>query len=377
MTDYEKILQPISENSPTGVDIRKDNNENFQLYLRLKDHRSNIINEEDDKFENNQALVVDTNSWQEIIASSENLLASYSKDLEIAIWLLEGLTRLKGFQGLNIGLKIICYLLEKHEHEVHPQKSTEESMEIQLAAISMLSGKYENGSIIVPIYFSPFLSTTSGDLYHLWSLKKILESNNKVKNNYKVTKEIVLQSAELMSIVSLLTEEEFLISKLEISSCVENINILSKIINNNFGAQAPNLKNLINVINYCFNLVNVISAIIEEKKNLSSLTTVVEQKHNEGDNKNHQSLVISTQIPDKVAAIEALANLVKFFRKNEPHSPVSYILERALGWCNLSLPEVICEMMSDEARAEFCKISGVPFIDTRSDYQQEDEEERI
>jgi hypothetical protein len=46
----------------------------------------------------------------------------------------------------------------------------------------------------------------------------------------------------------------------------ENISLLSKIINKNFGSQAPNLKNLINVITYCFNVVDVIAKIIEERK---------------------------------------------------------------------------------------------------------------
>jgi len=373
MINYEQILQPISADFPTGTNIRKDNNEYLQLYLTLKDQRANIINEENNKFDNSQTLVIDVNSWQEIVSSSESLLSSYSKDLEIAIWILEGLTRLEGFEGLNIGLKIICYLLEKYEHELQPQKNTEESMEIQLASISMLSGKYENGSIIIPIYFGTLLSTTQGHSYNLWSLKKILEDNNKVKNNYKVTKEIVLQSAELIAIISSSAEEEFFATKLAVTDCAENINLLCKIINNNFGAQAPNLKNLTNVITYCLNLVNVIAAIIEENKNLTAPVTSTKQENAEGDNKDDRSLAASTTILDRATAMEVLTTLIKFFRAHEPHSPVSYVLERALNWCDLSLPEVICEMMSDEARAEFCKISGVPFIEARAGYQNEEE----
>jgi type VI secretion system protein ImpA len=46
---------------------------------------------------------------------------------------------------------------------------------------------------------------------------------------------------------------------------------------------------------------------------------------------------------------EELANIAKYFRSTEPHSPVSYLIEKAIRWGHLSLPELLNELISDQA----------------------------
>ncbi len=49
-----------------------------------------------------------------------------------------------------------------------------------------------------------------------------------------------------------------------------------------------------------------------------------------------------------------------FFRKTEPHSPMSYAIEQVIRWSDLSLPELLQELIQDgEARNGFFKLSGI------------------
>jgi type VI secretion system protein ImpA len=41
--------------------------------------------------------------------------------------------------------------------------------------------------------------------------------------------------------------------------------------------------------------------------------------------------------------------LAEFFRRTEPHNPVSYVLAQAVRWGRMSLPEFLAEMISAEA----------------------------
>ena len=51
----------------------------------------------------------------------------------------------------------------------------------------------------------------------------------------------------------------------------------------------------------------------------------------------------------KAEALNALALVADFFRKSEPHSPVSYIVQRAITWGGMDLNEWLNEMIKDES----------------------------
>lgn len=50
----------------------------------------------------------------------------------------------------------------------------------------------------------------------------------------------------------------------------------------------------------------------------------------------------------KEAALASLAQIAAFFRRTEPHSPVAYLLERAVTWANMPLEEWLAEVVRDE-----------------------------
>ncbi len=56
-----------------------------------------------------------------------------------------------------------------------------------------------------------------------------------------------------------------------------------------------------------------------------------------------------------------LTRIADFFRRTEPHSPISYTLEEAVRRGRLSLPELLTELLQDnsEARKMFLVASGI------------------
>ena len=60
-------------------------------------------------------------------------------------------------------------------------------------------------------------------------------------------------------------------------------------------------------------------------------------------------------------AFRLLLQVAEFFRKTEPHSPVSYSLEQAVRWGRMSLPELLADLIGDSsARDEYFKRVGIP-----------------
>jgi type VI secretion system protein ImpA len=54
-------------------------------------------------------------------------------------------------------------------------------------------------------------------------------------------------------------------------------------------------------------------------------------------------------IQNRQDAIKCLADLAEFFRKTEPHSPVSYLVQRAVNWGEMPLEMWLQDVIKDEA----------------------------
>ena len=66
-------------------------------------------------------------------------------------------------------------------------------------------------------------------------------------------------------------------------------------------------------------------------------------------------------------AIKKLQEIATFFRKTEPHSPMSYTIEQVIRWSELSLPELLNELITDsDARTGYFKLSGIKISETET-----------
>jgi type VI secretion system protein ImpA len=59
-------------------------------------------------------------------------------------------------------------------------------------------------------------------------------------------------------------------------------------------------------------------------------------------------------------ALRTLLRVSEYFRRTEPHSPVSYALEQAVRWAQMSLPELLSDLVTDRStREEIFKRAGI------------------
>ena len=70
---------------------------------------------------------------------------------------------------------------------------------------------------------------------------------------------------------------------------------------------------------------------------------------------------MSGAITSREQAQKILMKVADFYRRTEPHSPVSYAVEQALRWAQMTLPELLTVLVPDEsARAEYFRLAGIP-----------------
>ena len=99
IVDFEQLLAPISEERPTGIDIREDESPT-SAYYEIKDARNAARADE-----RNQAAIPEverqeSQHWKSILELAPRILTEQAKDLEVAAWYTEALLRKHGLAGL-------------------------------------------------------------------------------------------------------------------------------------------------------------------------------------------------------------------------------------------------------------------------------------
>ena len=85
-----------------------------------------------------------------------------------------------------------------------------------------------------------------------------------------------------------------------------------------------------------------------------------EEQHSDSNEHSTTSSGVDGQLNSRAQAINNLETIADFFRRTEPHSPMSYAIEQVIRWSDLSLPELLQELIQDgEARNGFFKLSGI------------------
>ena len=73
------------------------------------------------------------------------------------------------------------------------------------------------------------------------------------------------------------------------------------------------------------------------------------------------SAKLSTGYPkDREQAFKIMLQLADFFRRTEPHSPISYSIEQVVRWGRMPLPDLLEEIIAEDgARQNLFRLAGI------------------
>src|SRR5215471_9902297 len=124
--ELELLLQPISAERPAGELLRYDG-----TYDRIQEARR----EDDQRL--SQGIYQTSHKradWETGEAICLEVLEKRTKDLQIAGWLLEAWLHLRGFRGVEAGLRLLVGMAERFWAEMHPELESE-SFEARVAPL--------------------------------------------------------------------------------------------------------------------------------------------------------------------------------------------------------------------------------------------------
>jgi len=367
--DIESLLQPFTGDNPAGEDIREDYSPT-SIYYQIKDARAQARTSErqiltSDDPEAIQSMVPE---WRTVLELAPKILQENGKDLEITAWYIEGLTRAYGFAGLRDGLKLTKGLVEKFWDGLYPLPD-EDGLETRVAPLTGLNGEDGPGTLIVPISQIPLTEGFSHSPFAAWHYEQAYEVET-ITDPDKKEARLASGAVSMKSIQQAISETQpsfFLTLKEDVNEAIDAFSELSTALDEKCGHDGPPVSNIRNGLKRVVEIVGFMTKdVVFESEESSHEETIIGGEDGGSAtgapavNTNKSASIDSVSINSRDEAFRALLKVSEFFRKTEPHSPVSYNVEQAVKWGRMPLPELLGELIPDDrAREEYFRLAGI------------------
>lgn len=355
LIDFELLINAVDAAAPAGVDPRSDISPTSQYY-QLKDIRGQArANErallaEDEDF---QALISD---WRPLSEKIPQVLCREAKDLEYAAWMIEALCRTHGFAGLAAGFKATRLLIEHFWSCLYPLPD-EDGMEMRIAPLIGLNGYEGDGALITPILSIPLTDITAHGQFACWQYERAADISRKDEKRQKQKADAGVASLEQIKDAVAETSASFYQQlKQQIDHAVAEFSLLSQAMDAAMDGEPQPTSAISKAMQKCLDAVNYLAAdkLAQQAATEVSLMSEVAGSDAAADPVQHQ-------VQTREQVLHSLKQAAEFFRKTEPHSPISYALEQVVHWSGLSLPELLQELIDDNnSRNHYFRLAGIP-----------------
>lgn len=348
--DVDALLAPIGAEQPAGEWLRFD-----PVYDEIQKHR-----QEDDpslplgvwQRELKRA------DWRAVEQLCVDALTTRTKDLQIAGWLTEAWVHLHGFTGLAAGVRLVAGLCRNFWNDLYPALE-DESLDYRVAPVAWLT------RLTTPLFSIP-LTFPAGEEpmpygWKDWSnalrLAKIAVKDPQAAT--KATNAGAITQQKFLVAMSLTPGQWYVTLNEELTSGLAALDELDAVMVEKAGAdRAPSLTPLRELLQSIQLLVTrVVRERVEKGELAVPAPAPVEVEQPMTETEDAASAPATTpsapyaggRIASRADAYRALGEASEYLLRTEPHSPVPYLVRRAVSWGNMSLAELLDELLQKNA----------------------------
>lgn len=288
-----------------------------------------------------------TAQWPRVKALTEDILRRQSKDIQVAAWYAEAMTRLQGFQGLTLGLQVMDGLVNDFWEFCYPSYDPDD-IEERAGKIEWLNNQLHQAIRDIPL---------TDRAFGAYSLLKWEESRTVDNLGLKdpVAKEKAIAEGKLSGevfdkAVQASGRNYYEKCHSQVKAAVHAFATLEKRVDERFGRDAPSLKDARQALQACDELVGKIFTRLGGHTQASKPAAALDSLEHGTSPANFVAPANPQavgQIVRRSEAIQALRDVAQYFRQNEPHSPVALLAERAANWAEMPLDQWLASVIKD------------------------------
>ncbi|HED35855.1 MAG TPA: type VI secretion system protein TssA [Gammaproteobacteria bacterium] len=359
----ESMLHPVSEEKPVGEDIREDPSPTSPYYS-IKDARNSARAAERSNMFDGDSTEADIH-WKKVASLAPDILRNNAKDLEVASWYTEARVRIDGFTGLLYSFKLIHGLIEKYWDNLYPLPD-EYGIETRVSPLSGLNGEGSDGVLIPPLRNMDITEGEYPGPFSFWQYQQAAELKHITDDDERLAKadKLGFNMEGFNKSVASSSSEFFVYTRDSVSKAIDIYRDTARLLDEYCGTEdSPPTSNITSILEECLGAIKYVGT--EAKKFPAEVVTEPESTtSNSGDTSSSaptsQPVQATGPVKSREDAFTKITEIASFFRKTEPHSPISYILERAVVWGEMSLEELMKELITDEsARGAYGSLTGI------------------
>ena len=348
--DLAVLLAPVRADAPCGENLREDPSPT-SLYYQVKDARNLARAQERAIQQAEDPSAAPGPDWQPVLELAPRLPAERSKDLEIAAWFIEALTRERGFAGLRDGFRLVRGLVDTFWDGLYPVPD-EEGISTRVAPLTGLNGDEAEGTLIVPIGMIPLLEDGDGRQLGMWHYKTAREvAALQDPEQRKRRLEAGAAPLETFQAAVAASDRNALFSRLDdIAQALEELEGLSRSLDERCQRNAPPTSSLRQTLTEVLDSLRFLTKDLPRPVQAEP-TSSASAPQDGAATASRAAAATQPAVPGEVRsredALDAVRRARDYLRRSEPHSPLPYLLDQALRWGETPLHVLVSELIPD------------------------------
>lgn len=349
--ELEGLLKVISDEAPCGIDCSFSNE--FYAIKKARIQDDPLLEQGDWVAEPKQA------DWAFVSSQSIELLTEKTKDIRLYGWLLEAWSNLYGFEGIAKGLELTQQSLTEFWMLLHPEIA-EDDLDQRLGLLQGLINQ-------LPVLIKKIAITNTAISYSLMDYEALLHQQNLRRKHAEDYDDVPTNtSLEQFEQELFNTSKSFQYKNYQaFLEILKQWNILREVLDGLMGVDAPsfaaiesqleslhsNLKKIYKTEAFGLQPAVTTADSAEEKSAADQQTSTQLTEHiavaASAINQPFQPH-IQSHVANREQAMQVLQEISDYFQLNEPHSPVSYMLQKTIKWSQMPLHEWLAQVIKHE-----------------------------
>lgn len=341
--NLDALLAPIAGENPSG--------ENLQ-YSGLHDEIREARRADDDVPQGDWVHELKVADWEKVAELAGENLAGKTKDLQIVAWLSEAAVNMNGFPGLRDSLKLATGFLDTFWDTLYPEIDEGNDLEARANSLAWLDRQAAEAARKVP------LTKRGGANYSFFQWEEALQYDFPADTS-KLSSDALQALEEKRARAQMdgkITGEEIRKAKSEtrrafyeelaadVAQCWAALKALDKAMDARFSRQTPGLGSLTKTLE---SVRSLLDKVVKEKRIEEPDPSDAAAEGVEGEAAGGAAGGPAGAIRARDQALAQLAQVADYFRRTEPHSPVSYLVQRAIAWGQMPLDAWLVDVIKD------------------------------
>jgi type VI secretion system protein ImpA len=329
--DIEALIAPIPGDEPAGSGVP------LPVREELDQARKEIDPADFDPEDPMRPTDAKWAEWPRIVDMCQEILVESSKDLMIVARLTEALVKVHGFAGLRDGLSLFHRLVDQAWDRLRPVIEEPDDLEARATAFNWLDDPDRGSRFPTTVRLIPILPGGEGKVNLSW-----MEWNQSRKGKGGLTAEAfdLAINAVPRAACALVFED--------LEETVAVFQQLCEQLNARMGQVAPGLTSLRQAVFECRTLAKQIL----DRKGPAAEAETSEEGATEGsaeEGGGGGGFSIGRAMQSRAQVYARLAEAADLLGQLEPHSPIPYLIRRAVQLGDLSFPDLIKALISDSS----------------------------